>query len=88
MRSDQRSFSIGLHGVEHILFFSNHVQNVVDRIYRFSCWQEAMAVEEFSEFAESFLSPHFVSLEESPTLYVRPITGGDLFAQYSALDIF
>jgi hypothetical protein len=82
-----RTFYIRLLGVNFIYFASNHVQNVVGRIYCFPSWTEAMSVDVFSQFANKNIVglEYFRIKEYQPVLYVEPVTGGDLICQYATM---
>jgi hypothetical protein len=84
-----RSFCITLREVNFVYFTSNHVQNVVGRIYCFSDWDEAMVVETFSKLVSATIASwkDFKILPEHPVLCIEPVTGGDLVAQYKTMEI-
>jgi hypothetical protein len=76
--------------VNQFVFSTNHVQNVVSKIHLFDTIEIAMAHVEFKRAYDQILSntEHAIIEADKALLFVEPITGGDVIAQFRTLELF
>jgi hypothetical protein len=86
----KQSFYLSMTDVNQFVFSTNHVQNVVSKIHLFDTIEIAMAHVEFKRAYDQILSntEHAIIEADKALLFVEPITGGDVIAQFRTLELF